>query len=80
MTILQYHILSAIEHNSNVTDTTLNTLQNVCATVEKEEDKRRRFGSLVRLVFQLVVFANSQVQIFFVFSCFQLTYCKYSVT
>ena len=64
MTILQYQILSAIEHNSNVTDTTLNTLHNVCATVKKEEDKRRRFGSLVRLVSQLKVFANSQVQIF----------------
>ena len=72
MMILQYHILSAIEHNSNVTDTTLNTLQNVCATVEKEEDKRRRFGSLVRLVFQLVVFANSQVQIFFRFFLFSV--------
>ena len=72
MTILQYHILSAIEHNSNVTDTTLNTLQNVCATVKKEEDKRRRFGSLVRLVFQLVVFANSQVQIFLVLFWFSV--------
>ena len=72
MTILQYHILSAIEHNSNVTDTTLNTLHNVFASVEKEEDKRRRFGSLVRLVFQLVVFANSQVQIFFVFFLFSV--------
>lgn len=72
MTILQYQILSAIEHNSNVTDTTLNTLQNVCATVEKEEDKRRLFGSLVRLVFQLVVFANSQVQIFLVLFWFSV--------
>ena len=71
-TILQYQILSAIEQNSNVTDTTLNTLHNVCATVEKEEDKRRLFGSLVRLVFQLVVFANSQVQIFLVLFWFSV--------
>ena len=72
LTILQYQILSAIEQNSNVTDTTLNTLHNVCATVEKEEDKRRLFGSLVRLVFQLVVFANSQVQIFLVLFWFSV--------
>ena len=72
LTILQYQILSATEQNSNVTDTTLNTLHNVCATVEKEEDKRRLFGSLVRLVFQLVVFANSQVQIFLVLFWFSV--------
>ena len=72
LTILQYQILSAIEQNGNVTDTTLNTLHNVCATVEKEEDKRRLFGSLVRLVFQLVVFANSQVQIFLVLFWFSV--------
>ena len=72
LTILQYQILSATEHNSNVTDTTLNTLHNVCATVEKEEDKRRLFGSLVRLVFQLVVFANSQVQIVLVLFWFSV--------
>ena len=72
LTILQYQILSAIEQNSNVTDTTLNTLHNVCATVEKEEDKRRLFGSSVRLVFQLVVFANSQVQIFLVLFWFSV--------